>query len=448
MLRGVALVFLARNFQKLAALAIQVMIARVLTQEEARQGVGVYALLVQTPTIVATLASVGLGPAHVHFRGQGTLTVRQVLGNGVAGSLLFGLAALAVFTLARPWLQLDLGNPLLITLVSFSFPVTILISYLDYLWIGEDRMGTYSALYGLRYLLLPFLLLVAITVPGSTEGKYLGMAIALVANGLLSLTASLLAVRREYGLGLDFRASSFGKAVRYGAHIQAGSAAQAIGYRFDYFLINGFINVGALGLYTAATNVAEALWILPATVSTALLPRVATKDLQAAQSATARTCRVVFTISVLAGAGVFVLAELLLTYVYRPSFASAAPALRWLLVGTVVFSLQKVLANYFIGQGKAKWFLWATISAMVVNLGINLVLIPREEWGIVGAALASAVSYTFSTVVLAVLFLRWSGLRPLDILVPKRADISVVGARMRGLIRSITARRRSERAAR
>lgn len=435
MLRGTALVFLSRNLQKLVALLIQLLLARALD----RAGVGAYALLVTAPTLVTTLATMGLGPAHVHLRGQKRLSIRQVLANALIGSVLFGIVSLVIFALIRPYLDLDLNNPLLMTMVSFTFPVVILQSYLDYLWVGEDRLGVWSLLYGLRYMTLPAFLLVGVIVPHELSDKYLGMAVALVANAVVTLLVSLYVVRREYGLGADFDRRSFSAATRYGARIQAGSVAQAIGYRFDYFLVNSLLDpkvaLAATGLYAAATNLAESLWILPTTISTALLPRVSTRNTAAAREATARTCRVVFAFSVSAGAVLFLLAEVLLRYLYRPSFTQAAFTLRLLLIGTVVFSLQKVLANYFIGQGAAKWFQRATLISMTVNVVLNLWLIPLPGWGIKGAALASAVSYSLSTVILAALFVRWGRLRMRDLLIPTRSDIRELTSRLASLRR-------------
>jgi Na+-driven multidrug efflux pump len=71
----------------------------------------------------------------------------------------------------------------------------------------------------------------------------------------------------------------------------------------------------------------------------------------------------------------------------------------------------------------------ATLLSMAVNLGLNLWLIPLPGWGVNGAALASTVSYSVSTGILTVLFVRWSGLPLRAVLVPTRADLGEVLAR-------------------
>lgn len=429
MLRGTVLVFLSRNVQKAAALLLNLVLARLLGE----RGVGVYGLLIWVPTYVTTLGTLGLGPAHVYLRGQQRITLRQSLGNSLAAAVLFGLLSVVLFQVVRPFLRLDTVDPLLMTLITLIFPIVILQSYLDYLWVGENRMGWYASLYSLRYVTLPLFVLLGLLLPANEHDRYIGMALGIVANSVVTAGVSLLAVHREYGLGMQLDTALFRRAARYGLSVQAGSVAQAIGYRFDVFLVNYFLGPAITGLYFAATNLAEAIWILPSAISAALLPRVSTRDVAAAQRVTAQTTRFVLAISVVTGLLLFVVAEPVLTLVYQPSFASATVALRILLIGTVVFSVQKVLANYLIGQGRAGWFQWVTLVSMAVNVAINLVLVPRHGWGIRGAATASAVSYTLSTAALAFLFLRSTG-RPLrDLLLPNRRDVARLYSRLSSL---------------
>lgn len=428
MLRGTLLVLLSRNFQKLSSSLIYFLLAWTLD----RSAVGVYGLLVTTLSYAAVVGTLGLGPAHVHMRGQGRMEIRHVLANSLAGALLFGAATVAVFTLLRPYLQLQLGNPWVATLISLAFPLVLLQNYFEYVWIGENRLGIYSALYALRYATLPLLVLAGVLLPEGRDAKYVGMAAALGVNALLSVAINLIVVQRRYGIGFVWDRSLFARSTRYGLHVQVGSIAQAIGYRFDIFLINAMLGPDPLGAYLIATRFSEILWLLPSAVSTALLPRVSTGATADARTVTARTCRLVFALGVLTGGAVWLLAPLIFRVALPAEYGASVGPLRILLFGIAVFSLQRVLANYFIGQGAARWFQRATLISMAVNVGLNVWLIPPwgADWGIAGAAFSSAVSYSLSTAILAVLFLRWGRLSPRDILVPTRRDADDVIARL------------------
>lgn len=433
MLRGSALVFLSRNFQKLMGALVAILLGW--TAGDA--GYGVYDILLVLLSWVGVLGGLGLGPAHVYLRGQGRLELPEVLGNALVASVVFGAACVAVFAAVSPYLEL--GNPVVAALITLAFPLVLLQGYLEYVWIGEDQMGVYSGLYALRFATFPPLLLLGVLLPGTADGRYVGIALALVANAALGVVVGLAVLRWRYGLRVAWRPRRFLDAARYGLSVQAGSFAQAVGYRFDRFLINGTLGLVAGGQYGMAVRFSEILWLLPGVLSTVLLPRVSTSDDRQAKALTARTCRVVFATSLLGGVAVWFLAAPLLRLVFDTRFDGAIWPLRLLLFGIVVFSVQKVLANYFIGQGRARWFQRATLLSMAVNLGLNLWLIPHPEWflgGIRGAAFASSVSYTLSTAILAYFFLRWSGVGWRGLLAPNREDVA--GALVR--LRSVRAR--------
>jgi Na+-driven multidrug efflux pump len=47
--------------------------------------------------------------------------------------------------------------------------------------------------------------------------------------------------------------------------------------------------------------------------------------------------------------------------------------------------------QYFFTLGRPKVHLYTTLATLIVNVGLNFLLIPR--WGIFGAAFASSISY-------------------------------------------------------
>ena len=117
MLRGAILVFLGRNFQKAVAVVITFMLARAF----GREGLGVYYLLTAIPMIVSTVMTLGIGPGHVYFRGQGKLSIPQALGNSFAATALFGLSSTVIFLFASPYLPLGEVDLLPVMLVSLVF---------------------------------------------------------------------------------------------------------------------------------------------------------------------------------------------------------------------------------------------------------------------------------------------------------------------------------------
>ena len=69
----------------------------------------------------------------------------------------------------------------------------------------------------------------------------------------------------------------------------------------------------------------------------------------------------------------------------------------------------------------------------------NLVLIPR--FGIVGAAAASLVSYTLTSITLTVLTSRQTGIRAIDFWVPRVSDVRYLIVMTAEIVRRYTGRR-------
>ena len=102
------------------------------------------------------------------------------------------------------------------------------------------------------------------------------------------------------------------------------------------------------------------------------------------------------------GAGaiaLFVAAPILIPIVYGEAFLPSARVLQILIPGVVTFTIFKVLNMDLAGKGRPEISLAVFSPAVLVNITLNLMWIPK--YGANGAALASTISYSLS----AILFL-------------------------------------------
>ena len=84
--------------------------------------------------------------------------------------------------------------------------------------------------------------------------------------------------------------------------------------------------------------------------------------------------------------------EYVLNFLFGSAYIDAAPALRILSIGFILEALSGPNVATLIALGESRFIMWATLAAAAINVVLNIVLIPL--WGIVGAAIASAVSLT------------------------------------------------------
>ena len=115
---------------------------------------------------------------------------------------------------------------------------------------------------------------------------------------------------------------------------------------------------------------------------------------------------------------------------FRPSVA----ALLWLLPGIVIFSVANVLAAYMAGIGKPRLNLLVSGVSLFVTLTLDIILIPR--FNIVGAAIASTISYTLTAFLLIVFFVRETGASLREVLLPTSEDVKILLSVVRLRVRS------------
>src|SRR4029077_14423459 len=96
-----------------------------------------------------------------------------------------------------------------------------------------------------------------------------------------------------------------------------------------------------------------------------------------------------------------------LTIFYGDRYAPAIRPMLLMLPGIIMISLYQILTRNFTSRNRQQVNIVAAGIALGVNVALNLILIPR--YGISGAAVSTAVSYTLAALLLLFIFVRESG---------------------------------------
>jgi O-antigen/teichoic acid export membrane protein len=150
---------------------------------------------------------------------------------------------------------------------------------------------------------------------------------------------------------------------------------------------------------------AEAMWLIPAAIATAITGPVVHDDEHDASTLVRRSALkgLVYTAGVALVVGLA--APFLIPFLFGSDFDSAARPLAILLPGIVAYAPVTVLVVYLsLRHGRPNLSLGVAVVAMVVTAALALVLIPR--WGAEGAAAASALGYAAGSALAWVLFAR------------------------------------------
>lgn len=161
--------------------------------------------------------------------------------------------------------------------------------------------------------------------------------------------------------------------------------------RVDLFLVNSLLGTTEAGQYSVAVQVSEILNLAVGSVAVILFPHLSGLGPEQRWHSAWRVTRIT---GAVLGLGILVLA-----LVSRPlfigwfgvQFAPAVLALWWLLPGLWCLGINTILYQHLAASGLPWFLVGATCSTAIINILLNLELIPR--FGIAGAAGASSASY-------------------------------------------------------
>ncbi len=186
-------------------------------------------------------------------------------------------------------------------------------------------------------------------------------------------------------------------------------------YHVDVILLQYWWTDEIVGYYRGALSIAEFLWVAPVAVQLVLLQRVSQlwreKNLQAIQRQSQLVTQFVLLFTLLLAMGIATLASDFVPLYLGDAFTPSITPLLLLLPGVVGFAVARPTLAINQGRRSLRPLIVATIGCSIVNLLLNLLLIP--PYGMVGAAVATSVGYV-SLVVFQSMAARHLGYAPLN----------------------------------
>jgi O-antigen/teichoic acid export membrane protein len=370
------------------------------------EGRGVLATLSVVTGLALQFGNPGLHTGNVYFVSRHPDRAPAVLGNTLVVSLVAGLgcgsAALVAAALRADWFP---GIPVgLIALTAAVLPFQFMILLYQNTLLGLGAVGAFNLLeIGNKVATFAALAAWLVVFGGGAPGAVVLFAVMAVVTG----TVSALACARHAPFRPAFDRDLFAEMIRYGGRVYLSCLLSFMVIRSDLLLVNFFRGTAEAGVYSIAVQIADTLLLLPVTVGMILLPRVAADVSGRPDEATARVLRhtalFLFGLTALA----FVLVGPVVRLLYGPGFEGAIVATRCLLPGVWALGLNGVLMNHFGGRGMPAVTIWAPAAGLVLNVGLNLAIVPR--YGISGAAVTSSVAYGLMLAVSLAAFLRRGG---------------------------------------
>ena len=405
-------------------------------------GKGSFDLIITTAALFTTFLSLSLPPGITYAVARSRTDTSALLLQLLLVSLLQGLLALLILFALHLTGHAD-------TFVPSTLGTWILIGIPVYVWVELMTKYWAAILTGRHHIAIvnnsevigrvtQFFLLFAVA-----GGLFLfGRNMSVPALFFVSFTATVLinvlllrALDTKFHMSRDTR--TLKEAATFALPSYLANSAQFLNYRLGIFIVSVFAGVASVGRFTLAVSLAQLLWLLSNSAASVLLPKIAaSSDLKESVQHTNRVARLSLWASIVGALALGAFASLAIPLLYGEAFRQSIAALWWILPGVAVFSLVNILASYLAGIGRPQLNLFVSCTSLVVTVTLNFLLIPRLD--IVGASIASTTSYSLSAALTTFLYVRNTGMRVRDVLLPTADDITFVKQLAQPLFKALT----------
>jgi O-antigen/teichoic acid export membrane protein len=403
--RGVKAMFVARSVDIGANAVLLLLLTRYLLTP-AEYGLLYFALSVLA--VVGLFGSLGIGRStaryvteyHQNDPGQIPHLLRWTM--LLLGSL--SLLGSLVLVFGRHRVASLLGEP---ALVPFLLLGTVYIvgraywGYLQAIFQGLNSV-TWSAAMRAVNGTLRLLLATALVLAGfGALGALVGYAVAFVVTAVVGGAVLYWRFVSRIENASDPEPGLLWRVVRYSVPTAATQASIVLDSKVDTVLVGALMNPTAVGFYTLAAQIADIVAVpaesLGFTISPALGEQKAEDRTDRAAHIYESSLEYVLLLYVPAAAGLVLVAEPVVLTIFGRPYAGAVPALQVFGVLVVARGVHKVTGDGLDFLGLARVRAVARGAAATGNFGLNLLLIPL--YGVVGAAVATAVTYSAYTAV-------------------------------------------------
>lgn len=405
---GAMLLGLGRYANAAVGFVGTVIIVRQLTQAD----YGKFAFVLSVMAIVGFVADLKLSrEVLVSLFGDEDDVIASYVGLRLAvGIVSYGI--LVVVVLAGPYPELVVTAAMVggITLILLSVANAVRLLFEARLWMRSLAAAQFFGV------VAQLVVILGLTAAGAATVVTLMWAI--VANAAVTLVSMVLVARGHASMRPRLQAGRWKVWMREAAPLSVGVVLDTVYYKVDMVMLSLIGSFAATGIYSVGYKFADLLGTaVPWAVMTPTLT-VLVKAWPADRSTFHRTFSHSFVLvsvaGILAVVGFSLVASPVIRLVYEERFAAATTPAILLVIGTAIHFYTALSITTLIAVKRNILYPLAALFGLVLNIALNLVLIPRYSYN--GAAIATVVTEVGVIALLVPAVVRIEAIRPLPIL--------------------------------
>lgn len=401
--RGVKATFGAQMVRMLANAALIVVLTRFLLTPEA---FGTLNFALSIFGVVSIFATLGLPKSTARYitdfvesnPGQIPHIIRRSLAFLAGLSL---LVSVAIVVVGPPVARL-VDSPVIIPFLLVGGGYVVARSGANFLtaaFQGFNRV-TWSAVVGLvngvsRLIFVVLFVLLGFGAVGAFGGYVAGFLLATIV-GFIVLYFKFY---RQYDSAEEVEEGLTRRVLEYAVPLTATRGANVLDKKVDTILVGLLLNMTAVGYYTVAKQVSSFLAVPAAsfgfTISPALGEQKSEDRLDRAARLYERSLKYTLLAYVPAAAGLILVAEPMVRYVFGTAYLPAVPVVQLFSGFVLVSAVDQITSDGLDYLGRARLRALVKSAMSVTNFVLNLLLIPTI--GVAGAAVATVVTYSIYT---------------------------------------------------
>lgn len=361
---------------------------------------GEYFLIQTSCSLLAGLASMGMGATNRYWMSKGKYSVAEVHSTSVLLSLGLGLATIAIYFALRPLLASTIFKGVregFVILGVALVPFTLYGLFWAGIMSGMSRFSTLSMFtIGTSLLngILTFLVVLAL------RGGLPGLLALWAATTLLNTLIMFYLAENRWRIKLGFHPRLLREALAFGFKDHLGTLAYNLFTSADAFIINSLFGLRYTGVYSVAKSLSARVSLLPNSLVQAAIPRIGGASKEESLVLTAKVVRHSLLLSVLACGLLLGIAPWGVPLLYGEDFKTSIIPLALLAPGVVFLTIAVVLSAHTTFQ-KGRPEIPALFSWIVLGVSVPLCLFLARQQGINGVALAVSASYAILMLLMA-----------------------------------------------
>ncbi|MBV7269253.1 oligosaccharide flippase family protein [Winogradskyella luteola] len=370
-------------------LTTSIIIARVLGPDKN----GTIAALLVYPSLFMSIGSLGIRQSTTYFLGKGIFSEDEIKKAITQIWLFTAVFSIVVCFLLMRYFSKSGENLWLVMLALMPIPFKLFNIYNSGIFLGKNEIGSFNKINWIPTAII--LLVTAILVIWLSFGIS-GYLIAMIAGPTFISLILLFKNKFIKSFVLKFNWLIIKRMLSLGSIYALALMIINLNYRIDVILLDKLSSAYETGIYSKGVSVTEYLWQIPMLLSTIVFARSAiSKNEKAFSLKVVQLLRLSILIIAVGALFLFLLSEQIIVLMYGEAFINSVLVLNVLLPGVVLLTIFKVINMDLSGKGKPWVSLKAMIPALLINIVLNFILIPKQ--GASGAALASTISYSLAT---------------------------------------------------